>query len=145
MITYLELKEKLKDNKQRVMFALGSLIIFLLGFGTGRGYTAVNPARPSANSNYATKQQKTPQAAEKSLQNSEEKKTSTDPASKDKRTSATDSKPQPGQPCPVKGNISSTSKIYHVKGGAFYNRVAPEQCFNTEAEAKAAGFRKSSR
>ena len=33
-----------------------------------------------------------------------------------------------------------TSKIYHVPGGAFYNKVTPEQCFKTEAEAKAAGW-----
>lgn len=44
----------------------------------------------------------------------------------------------------IKGNISSSDKIYHLPGGAFYNRTNPEQCFNTEAEAKAAGFRKSS-
>ena len=39
--------------------------------------------------------------------------------------------------CPIKGNISATSKIYHVPGGAFYDKVTPEQCFKTEAEAKA--------
>lgn len=50
-----------------------------------------------------------------------------------------------GQSCIVKGNISSKDKIYHVKGGAFYERTTPEMCFTTEAEAKAAGFRKSSR
>ena len=45
----------------------------------------------------------------------------------------------------IKGNISSSSKIYHMPGGAFYKRTVPEMCFATEAEAKAAGLRKSQR
>lgn len=48
--------------------------------------------------------------------------------------------------CPVKGNISSSGeKIYHVETGAFYDRTIPEECFNTEEEAKKAGYRKSKR
>ena len=132
MISYLQLKEKFVENKQRVMFALASLIIFLLGFGTGRGYAVIEPAKPS-NANYATKKEKTPASAPK---NAPQKQT---PANKSAVTKTT---PKPGEPCPVKG---SSSKIYHVKGGAFYDRTNPKQCFNTEAEAQAAGFRKSSR
>ena len=45
----------------------------------------------------------------------------------------------------IKGNISSSSKIYHVPGGAFYKRTVPEMCFDTAAQAQAAGFRKSQR
>ncbi len=47
--------------------------------------------------------------------------------------------------CPIKGNISSKSKIYHLAGGAFYERTTAEICFATESEAQAAGFTKSSR
>jgi micrococcal nuclease len=48
--------------------------------------------------------------------------------------------------CVVKGNISASGvRIYHVAGGAFYDRVKAEQCFASENEAKSAGFRKSSR
>lgn len=43
---------------------------------------------------------------------------------------------------PVKGNQSG---IYHVKGGAFYSRTKPEQCFTTAAAARAAGYRASKR
>ncbi len=46
----------------------------------------------------------------------------------------------PGQ---IKGNISGSNKVYHMPGGSFYNRTMAEQCFSTEAEAIAAGFRKS--
>lgn len=46
----------------------------------------------------------------------------------------------------IKGNISSKGeKIYHVPGGAFYDKTNAEQWFTTEAEAQAAGFRKSKR
>lgn len=45
----------------------------------------------------------------------------------------------------IKGNISSSSKIYHLPGGSFYKRTNPELCFDTEAEAQQAGFRKSKR
>lgn len=42
---------------------------------------------------------------------------------------------------PIKGNESSG--IYHVPGGAFYNRTNPEICFSTTAAARAAGYRAS--
>lgn len=51
--------------------------------------------------------------------------------------------------CQVKGNISATGeKIYHIPGGSFYGRTtidesAGERWFCTEAEATAAGWRKS--
>ncbi len=42
---------------------------------------------------------------------------------------------------PIKGNESSM--IYHMKGQRFYDRTHPEDCFRTEAAAKAAGYRKA--
>lgn len=44
---------------------------------------------------------------------------------------------------PIKGNANSG--IYHVPSGAYYSRTVPEDCFKTEAAAKAAGYRKSKR
>ncbi|GAB3682887.1 HNH endonuclease family protein [Angustibacter aerolatus] len=44
---------------------------------------------------------------------------------------------------PIKGNASSM--IYHVPGGQFYDVTNPEECFSTEAAARAAGYRKSKR
>jgi hypothetical protein len=53
--------------------------------------------------------------------------------------------PLPGGACPqthpVKGNISSTGKIYHVPGGPYYSRTEAENCFLNESAAVAAGFR----
>jgi hypothetical protein len=60
-------------------------------------------------------------------------------------TAAVDAPTTDPADCPIKGNISSQSKIYHVAGGAFYDRTQEEMCFATEAEAQAAGFVKSSR
>lgn len=46
----------------------------------------------------------------------------------------------------IKGNISSSGeKIYHVPGGAFYDKTIAEEYFDTEAEAQAAGYRRSKR
>lgn len=53
--------------------------------------------------------------------------------------------------CLIKGNISSSGeKIYHVPSGQFYSRTKiteskGERWFCTEAEARAAGWRKSLR
>ncbi|MEK6266580.1 MAG: MBL fold metallo-hydrolase [Clostridium sp.] len=43
----------------------------------------------------------------------------------------------------IKGNESS--KIYHLPDGSYYNRTKAEFWFKTEAEAQAAGYRRSSR
>ncbi len=51
--------------------------------------------------------------------------------------------------CLIKGNISSSDKIYHNPGGSFYDRTKisepGERWFCSEEEAVAAGWRKSSR
>ncbi|WP_049897638.1 hypothetical protein [Nesterenkonia massiliensis] len=47
---------------------------------------------------------------------------------------------------PVKGNRSSSGEwIYHVRGGQYYAATNPEECFATEAAARAAGYRASKR
>lgn len=42
---------------------------------------------------------------------------------------------------PIKGNASSG--IFHVPGQRYYNATNPERCFATEADARAAGYRRS--
>lgn len=48
---------------------------------------------------------------------------------------------------PVKGNRTGSKKEwkYHVPGGAFYSRTAPEECFKTTTDARNAGYRASKR
>ena len=60
----------------------------------------------------------------------------------------TDPRPPQGFNCPagypIKGNHSSSGeRIYHVPGGQFYERTNPEECFATERDAQAAGYRAS--
>jgi micrococcal nuclease len=56
---------------------------------------------------------------------------------------------EPAEGCDIKGNISKKGeKIYHLPGQNFYERtvISPEdgeRWFCTEAEAEAAGWRKS--
>jgi competence protein ComEC len=46
----------------------------------------------------------------------------------------------------IKGNINSKGeKIYHLPGGAYYDKTVPEKWFKTEFEAQEAGFRPSSK
>lgn len=48
--------------------------------------------------------------------------------------------------CPPKHPLRGTSRAsYHVPGGAYYDETDPEQCFATEAAARAAGYRASER
>ena len=53
--------------------------------------------------------------------------------------------------CLIKGNVNSKGqRIYHVSDGQFYGQVKinplqGDKCFQTEEEAKSAGFRRSMR
>ncbi|WP_440604594.1 thermonuclease family protein [Bacillus sp. GB_SG_008] len=54
--------------------------------------------------------------------------------------------PTPNGSCNIKGNKNSKGeKIYHMPGQQFYDKTNPEEMFCSEAEAKAAGYRKSMR
>lgn len=48
---------------------------------------------------------------------------------------------------PVKGNQTGSNKEwkYHVRGGQFYDRTVPEQCFKNASDASKAGYRASKR
>ncbi|MET3962787.1 endonuclease YncB(thermonuclease family) [Marmoricola sp. OAE513] len=43
----------------------------------------------------------------------------------------------------IKGNRGSNGWIYHVPGQQYYSKTNPEECFKTEAAARAAGYRRS--
>lgn len=47
---------------------------------------------------------------------------------------------------PIKGNVSSSGElIYHIPDGRFYDVTDPDKCFNSEDQARKAGYRKSQR
>ena len=112
------------------------VVVFFVGFGTGR-VEGGNRRVPKPQINYTTKATEKTVAEPAKTETPVTLKAGTDPISVSPTVGAGD--------CPIKGNISAKDKVYHLKGGAFYDRTKEEMCFKTEAEAVAAGFRKSSR
>ena len=141
------MKSWMQEHKPEILTGFGFVLMFLIGFGTGHRQT---PLQREKLTNPASKQNYTIKSTTTTAQTGLETPTdalgeTTTTQTKSTQTKATATKPKVAGECIVKGNISATSKIYHVAGGAFYARTKAEQCFNTEAEAQAAGFRKSSR
>ena len=139
MIDYKDLKELAEEHKQKITFAGCLVLMFLIGFGSGNvwGPDQKNKKQNETQAKYTTTM---PQNKEISKEADVPAKTTGD------TTPTTESKNTEPKTCTkIKGNISSKSKIYHIPGGAFYERTQEEMCFETEAEAQSAGFKKSSR
>ncbi len=137
MISYQKIKDWLekKENKQQLVVAVCFVLIFFVGFGTGRFEREFRRERIKIQNNYTTNLEKKPITQEAQI-----------PAKAVEQGTAVFASSTLTTNCIVKGNISSAGKkIYHITGGAFYKTVRPEQCFNTEGEAVAAGFIKSQR
>ena len=134
-MNYKNIKNTLDDAwteyKPKVILIAVLIVIFISGYGAGRGerngtkpvrrqlnYTTNTTARPSPSPTKITKNV-SPKISNTNRQSTAE--------------------------CHIKGNVGSGKKTYHIPGGAFYNRTNAELCFNTEEEAQAAGFTKSSR
>ncbi len=133
MLSYEQIKTwlKEKENKNKVVLVACFIVVFLVGFGTGRYERGSRRDTYKPLSNYTTQSIKKPQGA---------------PAAEADVAGVTTTTLPSLINCVVKGNISAKGKkVYHVVGGAFYKIVKPEQCFKTEAEAVTAGFVKSSR
>ncbi len=137
MTFYEKIKDwlKQKENKDKLVLGLSFILVFVVGFGAGSYVRETRRDIYKPQANYTTNTTKKPATAATTNAGQVLGKTTVAVASSTQTTS-----------CVIKGNISAAGKkIYHVEGGAFYKRVKPEQCFNTEAEALAAGFIKSSR
>lgn len=123
----MDLKSFIKTHQQKIALSVGYLLVAILAFGLGK-ITAFQYSVPEVKIEEAfsaplNNTQNLGQVQSASVDNSDG-----DCAGK------------------IKGNINSKGKkIYHVLGGAFYKQTNPEACFSTEADAKAAGFTKSSR
>lgn len=135
---YQKIKNWCKEHKKEITVGVCFALIFFVGFGTGRYDKEAQSAKRKAQSNYS-KSSNNQQKADADNQNVQDQgQVAGDTA--EGFAPAADGK------CPVKGNINTKGKrIYHVSTGAFYNQTKPERCFNTEAEARKAGFVKSSR
>ncbi|MFA5990688.1 MAG: hypothetical protein WC794_00370 [Candidatus Doudnabacteria bacterium] len=137
MISYQEIKDwfEKKENKQQVVIAVCFILVFIVGFGSGRFEREFRRERIKPQNNYTTNSDKKLTTQEAQI-----------PVKVVEQGTVVVASSTSVQDCVVKGNISSAGKkIYHITGGAFYKTVKPEQCFNTEGEAVAAGFVKSQR
>lgn len=129
------------DHKPQIIFVAAFVVVFFVGVGVGK---FTNTPTPKTSSNYSNYSTKPPSVAKEGLAPVAEPI----PAPLVNLTQA--AVPEAAAQvlgattnCVIKG---TKSKIYHVKGGAFYERVTkPEKCFATEEEAKSSGYRKSSR
>jgi hypothetical protein len=126
--------EFVKIHQQKLAMAVGYALVFLLAFGLGR-ITVTLPVPPEI---------KVEEPNNLSQGNDSAEVLGTQSANQQAQNPG--SAPQNGA-CggKIKGNIGSSGKIYHMPGGAFYDRTSAEECFDTEAQAKAAGYRKSAR
>jgi hypothetical protein len=127
---YNRLKKWVEAHKQQLVLVAAGIALFFVGYGTGTGITRkrfeqqYRGISPKYNTTKATSSPTT-QLPDTLIK------------------AATSTAPEDAN-CPVKGNISSKDKkIYHISGGRYYAQTKAEQCFNTEAEAVAAGFKKS--
>jgi micrococcal nuclease len=128
------MREFLLKNQQKIAIICGYTVVFLLALGLGR-ITVYLPSPPEIK---VEESQNVPQQNNSaSVEGTQSVNTALQ-----KQGGAGNVLNCEGK---IKGNISSTGRIYHVPGGAFYKNTAPEMCFDTEADALASGFRKSKR
>lgn len=130
--------EKIKEKFRPLGIATICFVaVFTAGFGVGKNYGSggvVNPpSLRSDNTNYNTN------AATETK--SKEPEPSADKSPEKSSDKAIPNSATLGE-CNIKG---SKSKTYHMPGGSFYDRTSAAQCFETEEEAVAAGYKKSSR
>jgi micrococcal nuclease len=147
-MNYDKLKSFISSRKPHLVTLGACAVMFVVGFGTGKTTSGPPNKDTQQYQDYTAKSAVKPGAEEENA--AAAKITNLSPAADE--PPATTGAPTtvgndavPGQPCLIKGNISGSNKIYHIKGGASYEKTSPEKCFNTEAEAVAAGFRKAKR
>ena len=143
-LNYLEFKEFFEKHKTKFMLSAAFVLVFFAGFGTGR-YEKTPAREMKSFTDYSTKTAAKPKAQADAPGNGEGDTAVINQVQAGNQAAILGTTTPATQVCKIKGNISSKNKIYHVPGGAFYKTVSPEMCFNTEAEAVAAGFRKSGR
>jgi cell division protein FtsN len=145
-MSYDDVKKLIQEHRTPLLVIGGMVALFWVGFGAGHATRQELKQSPNYKQ-YSTKQDqkddaegRTEAPQEKTQEKPQEAVAATGTVAgvKEAPSSAPVS-------CIVKGNISGKNKIYHVKGGSFYDRVQAEQCFATEAEAQSVGYRKSSR
>lgn len=111
-------KDVLIKNEDRIILAIGFILVAFLSFGMGKLSETYHPKTPIIFKN----------APDCSTSLAKSENVATD-------TAKTEGK--------IIGN--KNSKIYHIPGSASYNKISPENrvYFDTEADAQKAGYRKT--
>jgi hypothetical protein len=137
----MNIKSLLINQQQPILLLIGYILIAGLAFSLGR---LTGPSTPPPEIVVEEAFVPLNNTLENSIGQSQTEPVLTPtPAAGGTQSGGNDSDCAVGQ---IKGNIGSgNSRVYHLPGGSFYNRTEAEMCFNTEAEALAAGFRKSTR
>lgn len=127
------LKEFAKAHQQKIALIIGFIAVAAIGF-----YGGLNLNRKSI--------ENAPVTAASSNSNYNENQTQVQTVQASSETT-TEQTPAASVPSDCNGKIKgSSSHKYHLPGGAFYDKTThPIACFDTEEQAKAAGFVKSSR
>lgn len=139
--------KKIKDKGAPLAIAGACFVaVFIAGFGTGRisnGGASDSPAKRSLSNSTTNTGDKTKTTAAGATDGAGNSATaSTQNSSTTKLPATTTTGAVDPNNCYIKG---SKSKTYHMPGGSFYERTNPAACFNSEEEAVAAGYKKSSR
>ncbi len=121
MVIYTKLKQFISENKRRFGFLAACVVIFGVGYGTGK--SAIAPLYENVpKSNISTFNYNTS-------------------GGKPTNPSPTKNKPAGDPNCPIKGNITTKKEQkYYKPEDRGYAQVKPEQCFATEEEAQTSGF-----
>lgn len=126
----MNLRDKLRGWEQKIALVIGFAAVAAIGFWGGMNMDPKADTSPAVS------------ASSSSTNYTESKPVVQTPVSTT-QTSTTQALEVLDCGGKIKG---SSSHIYHVPGGSFYNKTTrPIACFDTEAEAQVAGFRKSSR
>lgn len=137
---YEKLKIFVENHRKEFIYGACFIAVFLIGYGTGQARKS--PTNRSAQQYSTTKTTSTATKPKADLSMEAATKDAAPIIAETVATAAKTENNTAGD-CTVKGN--ARSKIYHVKGGAFYATLKDPTCFATEAAAKAAGYRKSGR
>lgn len=146
-MTYESITTKVREYKPILLQLVVATTMFGLGFGSGREWKSQEKIELRRQAKYTTKPTETKKAEAQAPTKTEGDTKPAEPTKE--KTSATTkeskaAKPAADAPCIIKGNINAKGeKLYHTKASPVYTRTKPEACFATEAEAVAAGFKKS--
>lgn len=141
MINYENIKEKLFENKTKVIYGLCLILMFGVGFGTGKTQK-IKPNESKQTKSYTNSNTKPVETKEPAETDTKEIPKN----NKNEAPAATTNSLDPATCTKIKGNISASGgRIYHISGGASYKQVKAEMCFESPVEAESAGFRKAAR